>query len=54
MLGNKHIEDLQLIQNTERLMALTVILLITGMIVALLSTYRAVKKYLKLSLDQLY
>ncbi len=54
MLGNKRIEDLQFIQNTEHLIFLAVILLITGVVVALLSTFRAVNKYLKLSLDQLY
>ncbi|MEQ8361449.1 MAG: permease-like cell division protein FtsX [Cyclobacteriaceae bacterium] len=54
MLGNKRIEDLQFIQNTERLIFLATTLLITGVVVALLSTYRAVRKYLKLSLDQLY
>lgn len=54
MFGNRRIEDLQLIQNTERLITLAVILLFTGMLVALLSTFRAVNKYLKLSLDQLY
>jgi len=53
-LGNKKIEDLQLIQNNERLVVLTITLLFTGMLVALLSTFRAVNKYLKLSLDQLY
>ncbi|HOO10927.1 MAG TPA: ABC transporter permease, partial [Cyclobacteriaceae bacterium] len=53
-LGNQRIEDLQLIQNTERLAILIVVLLVTGIIVALLSTLRAVNKYLKLSLDQLY
>lgn len=53
-LGNRRIEDLQLIQNNERLILLAVTLLITGMLVALLSTFRAVNKYLKLSLDQLY
>ncbi|GAB1445748.1 MAG: permease-like cell division protein FtsX [Cyclobacteriaceae bacterium] len=52
--ANKRIEDLQFIQNTERLAILAGILLITGIIVALLSTFRAVNKYLKLSLDQLY
>lgn len=52
--GNRRIEDLQLIQNNERLIILAVTLLITGMLVALLSTFRAVNKYLKLSLDQLY
>lgn len=53
-LGNRRIEDLQLIQNNERLIILAVSLLVTGMLVALLSTFRAVNKYLKLSLDQLY
>ncbi len=52
--GNKRIEDLQLIQNNERLIVLTFTLLLTGILVALLSTFRAVNKYLKLSLDQLY
>lgn len=52
--GNKKIEDLQLIQNNERLMFLIAGLLLTGMLVALLSTFRAVNKYLKLSLDELY
>lgn len=53
-LGNKRIEDLQLIQNTQRLTILAISLLFTGILVALLSTFRAVNKYLKLSLDQLY
>ncbi len=52
--GNRRIEDLQLIQNNERLIILAITLLITGILVALLSTFRAVNKYLKLSLDQLY
>lgn len=52
--GNKRIEDLQLIQNNDRLILLVSILLVTGMLVALLSTFRAVNKYLKLSLDELY
>lgn len=54
MLGNKRIEDLALIQNTERLIFLAITLLVTGILVALISTWRAVNKYLKLSLDQLY
>ncbi|MGE0590542.1 MAG: cell division protein FtsX [Cyclobacteriaceae bacterium] len=52
--GNRRIEDLQLIQNNERLVLLIAVLLFTGMLVALLSTFRAVNKYLKLSLDELY
>ncbi len=52
--GNKRIEDLQLIQNNDGLILLVSVLLVTGMLVALLSTFRAVNKYLKLSLDELY
>lgn len=52
--GNQRIEELQLIQNNERLVILMASLLVLGMLVALLSTYRAVRKYLQLSLDELY
>jgi len=52
--ATKRIEDLSLIQNNTRLILLTASLMILGMLVALLSTYRAVSKYLKLSLDELY
>lgn len=48
------IDDLQLIQNNNRLLLLFGALLVIGMVVAVLSTYRAVNKYLKLSLDELY
>lgn len=52
--ATKKIEDLGLIQNNNRLLLLTASLMILGMLVAVLSTYRAVSKYLKLSLDELY
>jgi len=52
--GNQRIEDLQVIQNNQRILTLFFTLLVLGMIVAFLSTYRAVNKYLKLSLDELY
>ncbi len=52
--ATKRVEDLVLIQNNNRLMLLLGSLLLVGMIVAILSTYRAVSKYLKLSLDELY
>ena len=52
--ANQRIEDLDLIQNTNRIIVLLGSLLIMGIVVAVLSTYRAVKKYLKLSLDELY
>jgi cell division transport system permease protein len=48
------IEDLALIQNTQRLYLLAGSLLITGIVVATISTYRAVDKYLRLSLDELF
>ncbi len=52
--ATKKIEDLKLIQNNDRLMILMAALLLLGVIVALVSSYRAVNKYLKLSLDELY
>jgi cell division transport system permease protein len=52
--ATKRVEDLELIQNNNRLMLLLASLLVVGMVVAILSTYRAVSKYLKLSLDELY
>jgi cell division transport system permease protein len=52
--ATKRVEDLELIQNNNRLMLLLASLLVVGMVVATLSTYRAVSKYLKLSLDELY
>lgn len=48
------IEELSLIQNNERLLMLIGALLVLGIIVAVVSTFRAVNKYLKLSLDELY
>jgi cell division transport system permease protein len=53
-LATKKIEDLSLIQNNERLLLLLGALIILGILVAVSSTYRAVSKYLKLSLDELY
>ncbi len=53
-LGNRKIEELQLIENHERIAVLLVSLLAIGIFVAVISTWRAVQKYLKLSLDELY
>jgi cell division transport system permease protein len=53
-IATKKIEDLSLIQNNERLLLLLGALIIMGILVAVSSTYRAVSKYLKLSLDELY
>jgi cell division transport system permease protein len=54
MYATKRIEDLSLIQNNDRLLVLIGALIILGVVVAVVSTYRAVSKYLKLSLDELY
>jgi cell division transport system permease protein len=53
-LAHKRIEDLALIQNTNRILILVGGLLILGILVSFFSTYRAVSKYLQLSLDELY
>lgn len=50
----QRIADLNLIQNTNRLYLLGGSLLVLGMMVAVASTYRAVAKYLRLSLDELF
>lgn len=52
--ATKKIEELKLLQNNDLLIKLIGSLLLLGMIVAVVSSYRAVNKYLKLSLDELY
>ena len=52
--ANRRIEDLSLIQNTNRIALLLGSLTLLGILVAFASTYRVVRKYLKLSLDELY
>ncbi|GHN01949.1 cell division protein FtsX [Cytophagales bacterium WSM2-2] len=52
--ATKRIEELKLVQNNDRLLILMASLLLLGLIVAVVSSYRAVNKYLKLSLDELY
>jgi len=53
-LATKRIIELKLIQNNDRLLLLMASLLALGILVAVISSYRAVNKYLKLSLDELY
>jgi cell division transport system permease protein len=48
------ISDLSKLQETENIMIILGSLLILGVIIGLLSSYRAVNKYLKMSLDELY
>lgn len=52
--GNRRVEELKLLENQDRLLILLASLLALGIFVAALSTWRAVSKYLKLSLDELY
>lgn len=52
--AHQRIEDLQMIQNKARLVLLIGSLVVIGIFVAVASTYRAVSKYLTLSLDELY
>jgi cell division transport system permease protein len=53
-IATRKVEELSLIQNNHRLLILIGSLILMGILVAVLSTYRAVSKYLKLSLDELY
>lgn len=53
-LGHRRIEELQMIENRERILVLLASLLALGIFVAVVSTWRAVHKYMKLSLDELY
>ncbi len=52
--GNQQIENLNELQNQDHLLILFGALLVLGIVVGYFSTFRAVKKYLKLSLDELY
>ncbi|MEO9476087.1 MAG: permease-like cell division protein FtsX [Cyclobacteriaceae bacterium] len=52
--ANQKIEDLSQIQDEKSLLILFAALTVLGILVAFLSTYRAVRKYLKMSLDELY
>lgn len=52
--ANKNIEDLALIQNKDRMIMLSICLVFVGIVVAVTSSYLAMRKYLKMSLDELY
>lgn len=52
--ANRSIEDLALLQNQERMIMLMACLLVTGMLVGVISTFFSIRKYLKMSLDELY
>ena len=51
---NTVIEDLATLSEPRKQLLLYAVLVVLGIIVAWLSTYRAIKKYLKTSLDELY
>ncbi|WOK09712.1 permease-like cell division protein FtsX [Imperialibacter roseus] len=52
--ANSKIENLADLQRTDELLILFGSLLLVGMLVGFGSTYRAINKYLKMSLDELY
>ena len=52
--ANKKIEDLSTLQETNNIIILFGLLLMLGAIIGFSSTYRAINKYLKMSLDELY
>lgn len=52
--GHRKVEELQMIGNQERMIILLASLLAIGIFVAVVSTWRSVQRYLKLSLDELY
>jgi cell division transport system permease protein len=52
--ANKRIPDLATIQNNKQIMIVFASLTALGIFVTLIGTYRAVTKYLELSLDELY
>lgn len=52
--ANSRIENLAALQEKEKMVALYLLLLIIGGGIGLFSSYRAIRKYLKLSLDELY
>ena len=53
-IGNQNIQGLDQLYNLELLLVLFGILIVLGSVIAYLSTLRAMNKYLKLSLDELY
>ncbi|MBK6264800.1 ABC transporter permease [Marivirga sp. S37H4] len=52
--GNTKIDGLTSLQNREILLAIFISLIIIGIFIAVFSTWRAMQKYLAMSLDELY
>ena len=52
--ANKKIEGLSELQDLQLMAILLALLLITGGFIGLISTYKAISRYMKMSLDDLY
>lgn len=52
--ANSVVEELRQLQSTNELLLLFGLIVALGLVIGTTSTYRAVKKYLKMSLDELY
>ena len=52
--AQRKIEDLSILHNQNQFLALVAVLLISGIVVAVLSTFFSIRRYLRMSLDQLY
>lgn len=52
--AQNQIEDLSILHNQNQFLGLVALLLISGIVVAVLSTFFSIRRYLKMSLDQLY
>lgn len=52
--AQKKITDLQVLHNREQFFLLVATLLLIGMVIAVLSTFFSIRKYLRMSLEELY
>lgn len=52
--AQKSITDLKVLHHQEQFMLLLVVLLVLGIVMAVLSTFFSIRKYLKMSLEELY
>jgi len=52
--AERKIEDLVLLQNQEQFTTLAIVLFLSGICIAVLSTWFAIQRYLRMSLDELY
>lgn len=50
----QQVEGLGVLQETNKLVILTLLILVIGILIGILSTFQSVERYLKLSLDELY